>query len=183
MPTRRCAMTDAPRAGPPKKRERRPGQEAAILGKTGEVNCSDNATNGLALSPKIDAKALDRQRLWELALAIMPRGELRRNLPRYVTPKPASSCRDQRRSEGDFRPAMPQGTVSRPDGRKSKLGGRKSKPAGRKSKPPGRKSKSGGRKSKSHFVHESCLFNGLSPNSAGGLGDCARFIRAPLPES
>jgi len=70
-------------APPPKKRERRPGQEAAILGKTGEVNCSDNATNRLALSPKIDAKALDRQRLWELALAVMPRGELRRHLPRY----------------------------------------------------------------------------------------------------
>jgi hypothetical protein len=78
-PTRGCAMTDAPRTGPPEKRERRPGQEAAILGKTGKVN------NGEITTPPAHAQvpSLDRQRLWELALAVMPRGELRRNLPRY----------------------------------------------------------------------------------------------------
>jgi glycosyltransferase involved in cell wall biosynthesis len=36
-------MTDAPRAGPPEKRERRPGQEAATLGKADKVNNADNA--------------------------------------------------------------------------------------------------------------------------------------------
>jgi hypothetical protein len=66
--------------------------------------------------------------------------------------------------------ARVRGRSARLRGRVSKLDGRKSKPVGRKSKPAGRKSKSGGRKSKSHFPHESKLFNGLSPNSAGGLG-------------
>jgi hypothetical protein len=37
-------MTDAPRTGPPKKRERRPGQEAASLGKAGKVNSDDLTT-------------------------------------------------------------------------------------------------------------------------------------------
>src|SRR3981081_517562 len=53
---RRCAtMTDASGTGPPEKRERRPGQEAATLGKTGKMNSSDNATNGAVLSPAIGA--------------------------------------------------------------------------------------------------------------------------------
>src|SRR5258707_5686253 len=59
---RRCAMTDAPRTGPPGKRERRPGQEAATLGKAGKVNSKHNATNSVALSPKIDAMALNQWR-------------------------------------------------------------------------------------------------------------------------
>ena len=60
---RRCAtMTDAPRTGPPEKRERRPGQEAATLGKAGKVNSTHNATNSVALSPKIDAMALNQWR-------------------------------------------------------------------------------------------------------------------------
>src|SRR5712671_5732062 len=59
---RRCAMTDAPRTGPPGKRERRPGQEAAILGKAGKVNSRHNATHTAALSPKVDAMALNQWR-------------------------------------------------------------------------------------------------------------------------
>jgi len=50
-------MTDGPRAGPPQKRECRPGQEAASLGETGKVNSVDNATNSMALSSKIHATA------------------------------------------------------------------------------------------------------------------------------
>jgi hypothetical protein len=50
-----AAMTDAPRTGPPEKRERRPGQETATLGKTGKGNSSDNATNSVVLSPAISA--------------------------------------------------------------------------------------------------------------------------------
>src|ERR1700716_2687790 len=55
-------MTDAPRTGPPEKRERRPGQEAATLGKIGKANSRHNATNTAALSPKIDAMALNQWR-------------------------------------------------------------------------------------------------------------------------
>src|ERR1700736_4372893 len=76
-PTRGRAMTDAPRAGPPEKRERRPGQEAAILGKAGKVNSRDNATNRAALSPKIDAMALNQWRCengLKLYSALLPNG-------------------------------------------------------------------------------------------------------------
>jgi hypothetical protein len=71
-------MTDAP-TGPPEKRERgQAGTTAAhletTLTNTGEIT----TTPAHAQVP-----SLDRQRLWELALAVMPRGELRRNLPRY----------------------------------------------------------------------------------------------------
>src|SRR5438067_465676 len=55
--TGRRTMTDGPRAGPPQKRECRPGQEAAPLGETGKVNGVNNATNSVALSSKIDAAA------------------------------------------------------------------------------------------------------------------------------
>ena len=103
---------------------------------------------------------------------------LQRKGSRKVTPKPAASCRDQRRSRRG-RSARPQGSGSKPDGRNSKLGGRKSKPVGRKSKSGGRKSKPGGRKSKCLLPLKSRPFNGLRPTLAGGLG-VTRKLRARL---
>jgi hypothetical protein len=47
-------MADEPRARAPDKRERRPGQEAAFLEKMGKVTQSHDATNDVALSPRID---------------------------------------------------------------------------------------------------------------------------------
>src|SRR3977135_1496121 len=70
-------MTDTPRTGPPEKRERRPGQEAAILGKIGKVNSRHNATNSAALSPKIDAMAVNQWRCengLKLYPALLPPG-------------------------------------------------------------------------------------------------------------
>jgi hypothetical protein len=72
-------MTDAPRAGPPEKRERsRAGTTAAHLENTLRSSAEITTPPAHAQAP-----SLDRQRLWELALAVMPRGELRRHLPRY----------------------------------------------------------------------------------------------------
>jgi hypothetical protein len=69
-------MNNAAKGGapPPEKRERRPGQEAAILGKTGKVN-SDNATNRVALSPAIGAPQ------WPMSAAELERWGERVNIP------------------------------------------------------------------------------------------------------
>jgi hypothetical protein len=47
-------MADEPRPRPPDKRERRLGQEAAFLEKTGKVTQSHDATNDAGLPSKID---------------------------------------------------------------------------------------------------------------------------------
>jgi hypothetical protein len=46
-------MNETRTGPPPKARERCPGQEAASLGNAGKVNDMDNATNSVALPPKI----------------------------------------------------------------------------------------------------------------------------------
>jgi hypothetical protein len=74
-------MNDAAKGGAPPK-EVAAAQVSAPEQRRDFGNGSDSQQITITV-PLAKAPSLDRQRLWELAFAVMPRGELRRHLPRY----------------------------------------------------------------------------------------------------
>jgi len=75
-------MADAPRTGPPPEKE-----AAAQVSGPGQRrdfdNGSDSQQNTTTKARAEAGSTIDRKRLWEMARALMPRGELRRDVPKH----------------------------------------------------------------------------------------------------
>jgi hypothetical protein len=74
-------MNDAPKGGAPPKEVA--AAQVSGPGQRRDFGSGSDSQQITTTVPHAQAPSLDRQRLFELALAVMPRGELRRHLPRY----------------------------------------------------------------------------------------------------
>jgi hypothetical protein len=74
-------MNDTPKGGAPPKEVA--AAQVSAPGQRRDFGSGSDSQQITTTIPLAKAPSLDRQRLWELAFAVMPRGELRRHLPRY----------------------------------------------------------------------------------------------------
>ena len=74
-------MNDAPKGGAPPKEVA--AAQVSGPGQRRDFGSGSDSQQITTTVPLAKAPSLDRQRLWELAFAVMPRGELRRHLPKY----------------------------------------------------------------------------------------------------
>ena len=79
--TRGLAMNDAPKGGAPPKEVA--AAQVSGPGQRRDFGSGSDSQQITTTVPLAKAPSLARQRLWELAFAVMPRGELRPHLPRY----------------------------------------------------------------------------------------------------